>query len=199
MEDGVDLGNPPSGVYQRNDGISTVISASQRSLGAALALLAMSLFWNGILSTFLLVASAATLKNMGMVVPPWFPAPVMNGKLMDVGTTLFLWIFLTPFILIGTGMIVGVLVSLAGRTEVEIGRTEASVFTGVGAIGYRRRFDPGNVTDVRFVQTSWQVNGQARTCIIIGTKDGRQIKCGSMLSDVRRKFLAASLRKLLIG
>ena len=92
LEAGVRLDNPPAGAWRRNDGIATVIGATHRSIPGALGALAFGLFWNGIVSVFVLVALAATLKNLGITPPHWFPAPVMNGSGMGVGITIFLWI-----------------------------------------------------------------------------------------------------------
>lgn len=202
LETGVDFRNPPAGVWRQDDGLNTVIGSTHRSVGAALGLLGVSLFWNGIVSVFVLLASAATMQHLGIPVPQWFPSPVMNDSPMSVGMTIFLWIFLTPFMAIGAGMIGALLMTVAGRTEVSLGRSEASVFSGVGSIGYRRRFDPQNVTDVRIEDRQWRDGDgdrQRKTCIIIQTQEGKQVKCGTMLTEERRKFIAASMRKALIG
>ena len=131
----IDLNNPPAGAWYRSDGMGPVIGATHRSLGAAIGALAISLFWNGIVSVFVLLALASTLRHLGVQLPDWFPAPVMNDSPMSVGMTIFLWIFLTPFILIGLVMIGAFLSSLGGRTEVRISNAEGVVFTGIGALG----------------------------------------------------------------
>src|SRR6476469_5804334 len=86
----IDVTRPPAGAQFRRDGGGTVITASHRSLGTAIGTLLLCLFWNGIVSVFVLVATAATLHNLGVVVPSWFPAPTMNGSTMSVGMTIFL-------------------------------------------------------------------------------------------------------------
>ena len=43
-------------------------------------------------SVFVLVALAGTLRNLGIPLPHWFPAPNMNGSPISVGMTIFLWI-----------------------------------------------------------------------------------------------------------
>jgi len=55
---------------------------------------------------------------LGVAGPEWFPAPDGKGANMGFGMTLFLWNFLTPFIVIGLGMVGAVLSSLAGRAAV---------------------------------------------------------------------------------
>lgn len=85
--------------------MSVNIGATHRSIGSAIGLLLFALFWNGIVSVFVLFAIAGTLKQFNIGLPEWFPAPNMNGEPMSLGMVLFLWIFLTPFIAIGLGMI----------------------------------------------------------------------------------------------
>lgn len=200
LSSGVDLSRPPAGAWQQAEGMDTIIGASSRSLGTAVGALAVSLFWNGITGLFVLLAVAGTLHNMGIVLPAWFPAPPMKQQPMSVGINIFLWLFLTPFILIGMAMLGAFLMAAAGRTELSIGRSEASVFTGVGPIGYRRRFDPQTVTDVRIDQRRWQTDGgQPQTCIVIESASGKQVRCGALLPEERKRFVAAALRNALLG
>jgi len=44
----LDLHHPPPGAWCRSDGAGTLVGATHRSFGAALGMLAMALFWNGI-------------------------------------------------------------------------------------------------------------------------------------------------------
>jgi hypothetical protein len=163
--------------------------------------LAFALFWNGIVSVFVLIAIAGTLNNMGVPLPSWFPAPDMNGSPMSTGMNLFLWLFLTPFIVIGASMIGAFCMSIAGKTEVRADPQGGIVFTGIGPLGYRRRFMPSHVSDVRIENKQWRDSDgdrQQKTNIIIETKEGKLIRFGSMLSSERRRYLAALLRKSLV-
>jgi hypothetical protein len=126
----------------------------------------------------------------------------MNKSPMGVGMTVFLWLFLTPFILIGLVLAGVFLAFVAGRTEVGITAGEGIVFSGVGWLGMRRRFAVRDVKDVRIEDRQWRdSDGDRRrqTHIVIEMSSGRQIKLGSMLCDERRKYLAAALRKALQG
>ncbi len=202
LDSNIDLNNAPPGTWYRNDGSGPVIGATHRSIGAAIGALAFALFWNGIVSIFVLLALASTLRHMGLDLPEWFPAPDMKGNPMPVGMTIFLWIFLLPFIGVGLFMIGTFLSALGGRTEVRMNNAEGVVFTGVGALGYRRRFDASGVKDVRIEESQWsdrRGHRQRKTLILIETRDGKQVKLGSMLTPERRKFLAGALRKALWG
>lgn len=202
LDSGIDLSQPPAGAWHTRDGTGVVIGATHRSFGTAIGALAVSLFWNGIVSVFVLVALAGTARNLGLPLPNWFPAPNMNGSPMSVGMTLFLWIFLTPFIVIGLVMISAFLSALAGRTEVQINNADGVVFTGIGGLGYRRRFDASGVKEVRIDDKQWRDSDgdrRSKTYIVIETREGKLLKLGSMLTEERRKFVAGAVRKVLWG
>jgi len=201
MESGVDLNSPPAGAWRRTDGAETVIGATHRALGTAIMGLGLCVFWNGIISVFVTLNIAATMRLLHFTVPVWFPAPKMNGSNMGVGMTLFLWLFLTPFIFIGLGFVWAFLSSLCGRTEVRIGGSQGVVFTGIGALGRRQRFDPTSVKDVRIYDLPWRDSDGYRrrnTYVLIETQQGKVIKFGTMLKDERRKFVAAAVRNALL-
>lgn len=197
----VDLHQPPSGCWHRITGLGAVVGATHRSLGTALGLLAMSLFWNGIVSVFVLIAIASTLQLLNVPVPDWFPAPKMNGKEMGTGMTIFLWIFLTPFIVIGMGMIGGFISSVAGHTEVRVDRGEVAVSTGIGPIAWNRRFSASDLKEIRIEDNPSRGSdgNQDKKQIVAELQSGRLLKFGSMLREDRRRFLAAAADKLIRG
>jgi len=197
----VDFNRPPSGIKYNHEGLKLVVSSTHRSLGSAVGILAAALFWNGIVSVFVLVALASTLSHLNIQTPEWFPAPDMNGEPMSLGFLIFLWIFLTPFILIGLTMIGTFFMTIGGRTEAQIDRSEGMIFTGFGPLGYRRRFQASRISDVRIEDRSWRDSDgdrQLKTCIVIETHEGKLIRFGSMLSEERRKFMAALLYRTMV-
>ena len=199
----IDLTRPPKGVWYRSSGLgTTTIGASHRTLGGAVMVLAFAAFWNGIVSIFVAVALSSTLTFLGVPTPGFFPSPIMNGSVMGVGVTIFLWLFLTPFILIGLAMIAAFFLCLAGRTEVHLKDWQGEIFTGVGPVGYRRKFKTETVKDVRIEDKQWRdSDGDRRrsTHIVIETIEGKPIKFASSLAEDRRQFLAAVIRKTLVG
>ena len=89
---------------------------------------------------------------------------------------------------------------LAGRTEVRIGNPESAVFTGIGALGFRRRFGAAEVKEVRIEDPQWRSGDgdrRRKACIVIETGQGKQIRFASMLTEERRKFMAAAVRQSL--
>jgi hypothetical protein len=190
----------PAGAWFRTDDEGTHVGATHRTMGGALGTLFISLFWNGIVSVFVLVALAATLSNIGIELPEWAP-PIDLDDSMNVGMTVFLWLFLTPFIAIGAAMFVAFLSCVFGRTELHVRHGQAELYRGIGPIGLRRRFETGQIKDVRIEDRHWRdSDGDARrkTVIVFELRDGNSIKFGTQLSEARRRFVAAAARKLLV-
>jgi hypothetical protein len=178
--------------------MGAVVGASHRSLGMALPLLGVALFWNGIVSIFVSVALASTLHLLGIPVPEGFPAPRMNGEAMGVGMTIFLWLFLTPFIVIGLGMIGAFLSCIAGKTEVRVDRGGVTIATGIGPVCWNRRFQAPDLKEIRMEETLSRSNDSGpKKQIVAELRNGKSIKFGSMLRDERRRFLAAAADKII--
>jgi len=151
------LAAPPRGCSIDSGGDEVIATASLKSIGGFLASAGFALFWNGIVSVFLSLALAGLYTNLVDPVPPWFPAPgmvegkpEMNGKPMGLGETLFLCMFLVPFVTVGAGMTVTAMMSLFGKVEVVVHRTEAYVATGIGILKWKRKFNPHKVSSVIF-------------------------------------------------
>jgi len=192
-----EIERPPRRTWYRRSAIETVMGASHFSPGSAIGLLAISLFWNGILSIFVMFAISGTVANLGGPAPSWFPAPKMNGGPMSLGLTIFLWLFLTPFLLVGFAMLSAFVSTLLGRTEIRLRDPEAVIFSGIASLGRRQRFLLADVSEVRLLDQSWRdSDGDRRrsTVIVVELKSGKPLKFGSMLSDERKRFLAAALR-----
>ncbi len=176
-----DLANPPPGCWYRDDGMEARVGATCRSVGGAAFMIFFTLFWNGVVSIFVVVNIASTLHHMGITPPAWFPTPSSNPSGMTLGTTVFMWLFLTPFIAIGLATAAIALTSLFGRLEVRVRETRGTVFVGVGPIGWRRRFDTLGVQSISIGQTTWTQNNQSKPVIVIHGDE--TLRFGSMLSE----------------
>jgi hypothetical protein len=196
----VDVSRPPPGTWFHRDGFGTVTGATHRSLGQALGLLLFAGFWNGIVSVFILFVIASILQHLGVPLPRWWPAMSSKGHLMSIPMTIFLCLFLTPFVAVGVGMIVAFLSSLGGRTELRVQGSEAVLFAGIGPVGFRKRFFLTDVKAVRIEDKRWRdSDGDSRrkTNIVIERNNEKPFRFGSMLTEERRKFLAGAVRKAL--
>jgi hypothetical protein len=196
----VDLQRPPPGTWQRPSLWGNIYGASHRSWGAALATLGICLFWNGIVSVFVAVALSGTMHHLGFTPPSWFPAPEMNGGTMGRGMVVFLWLFLTPFIVVGTFMFGALISAVAGRTELRVRGGAVDVFVGAGPIGWTRHIDPAQVDRVALGVRSWKQEGaEPKQEIHVVLRSGKMVKFGSFVPDDRRHYLFAALRHSLGG
>ncbi|MEM9915005.1 MAG: hypothetical protein AAF911_08590 [Planctomycetota bacterium] len=194
----IDTADTPPGCSSRGDGFGHVVKVLRGAgLGTIVGNLVMCLFWNGIVSVFVVFALASTLQHAGVVGPDWFLAPEKNGGPVSLGMTIFLWLFLTPFIVIGTGMAVVFLTSLLGKIVVTIDGDAGTVFQGIGPLGWRRRFAVGDVTGVVIGRSVWQKNGDSKPVVTIGTRGGGRLRFGSLLTAPRRAWLAAELQRVI--
>ncbi|MCY2982575.1 MAG: hypothetical protein NTY15_02955 [Planctomycetota bacterium] len=110
--------------------------------------------------------------------------------------TLYLCLFMIPFVTIGIGMASLAIMNLIGKVEVAIDELEANIATGFGIFVWRRRFDPREVRSVNFGETAWRSNGGANA--IIELVCDRTIKFGSMLQADRMEWLRVVLKELLL-
>lgn len=120
---------------------------------------------------------------------------------MGWGITIFLWLFLTPFIAVGLAMIAAFLSCLAGRTEISIRDWQGEIFSGIGPFGRRRKFKTEHVKNVRIEDKQWRdSDGDRRssTNILIELTEAKPLKFGSSLTHERRQFLAGALRKAIL-
>jgi hypothetical protein len=197
-EDDEDLSQAPAGTWRRHERDAVIIGASHRSPGVARALLLGALLWNGVVSVFVGLATISTLRHLGVALPAWLQDEAASN--MSVGKTIFLWVFLLPFIAVGLFLAGSFLSCLAGRTEIKIEHGQGTVFAGAGSLGWRRRFATADVQDVRIEERTWRGRRgslQRQTTIAITTK-GKTIRLASLLTEQRLRFMAAALRKELL-
>jgi hypothetical protein len=188
------VNDPPSGCSLHNDIDATVIRVSLRSFSGFLGALFFCLFWNGITGVFVLIALAGLYTNLVGPLPAWFPAPDFDDG-MGLGMTLFLCVFLTPFVTIGLMMLGVVLMCMMGSLVIRIGRDLATVKTGIGPVGWTRRFNPRQFRSIKSGQTKWQQNGEHKQLIEIEAY--RTVRFASGLSEAKRDWIIAVLRRLL--
>ncbi len=197
----VDLSRPPHGAWYRDDGVTMIVGATHRSLVNAARTLINALFWNGIVAFFVALAISSTLHLFGFPTPSFFPKPVLNDRTMTVSVTIGVWIFLTPFIVIGMKFMADFVSSLSGQTEVTITPREAVIFSGVGKAGRRRRFDPATIGDVKIIDKVWRDEDgdwqESATIVLFACDNRRCIKLGTKMTKPRKLFVAAAIRKAL--
>jgi len=196
----VDLSRPPEGTWLRREPDGLVLGVSNRSPGGAFGLLFFSLFWNGIVSVFVLLALSATLNHLGIAPPSWLPAAMSKSGNMPWGFIVFLWCFLIPFVAIGLLVFGCFLNCLGGRVEIRLQNGHGVLFKGIGPVGFRKRFEAAEVRDVRMEDRRWRDgDGDPRHSIHITIETATEsFQFGSMLNDQRRRFVVGALRKELV-
>lgn len=191
----------PAGCSIEEEVSAVTLTASTRSIGGAIGLTAAALFWNGITSVFLMLAVAGLYSNLIGPLPNWFPAmgakngrPQLNDADMTLGGTLFLCAFITPFVLVGIGMIVGVLMNLFGKVKLRIDGADSYVATGFWGFRWKRRFDMAGVTKIAQVKQARTENDSK--LIEISTSD-KKLRFGSQLADERQQWIVAVTKEIL--
>lgn len=188
---------PPSGCRVVDDGVTMRVEASARSLGGAVVSLFFALFWNSIVGVFVAIVAASYWVRLVGPLPAWAPSQGPGGPggpKLPLGVAIFMTLFLVPFVAVGVFMLGVALVSMMGRVAVTVRGGEGLVFTGVGAIGRRQRFDALAVKAVRIGETRHE-ESKSHHIVIEGE---RPLKFGSVLKDERRAWMAAVLRGVLV-
>jgi len=199
------LRHVPPGCAVVREGRSVVLTASLRSWKRVLPALGVAVFWNGIVSVFLSFFLSAVYYQLFGPVPDWFPAvgqnkgaPIMNGSPIGVGMTVFLGLFLTPFVAIGAMFIVNALLTLAGSVRLVIDELGCKVSTGIGPIRWSRSFDAEDVTSVHVGETRWKGKGESSGLPLVEISAGRDIRFGSQLTHDRMTWMIAVLWAMLV-
>lgn len=193
---GVDLADPPHGVSLNDYGSRFELVATTRSPAMALFMIFFAAFWNSVTWLFVGLGVTGLLGALNVTLPAWWPAPSMGSGGMGLGMSIFLLLFITPFVLIGLLTLVLALIALAGSCRVEIDGARGLVSTGVGPLRWKRRFDAAAVTRVAIEHANSSTNGKPDRHIVI---DGpRPVSFGTMLTPARRRWMAAALRTLLL-
>jgi len=189
--DELHIDHPPRGIKMERTYDGTTVIRARTFSASAFGLLFFAVFWNSITSIFVAVAIAMTAAKFGFDTgfnPKWendSPPPLW-----------LLWLFLTPFILIGLGTLGAVVFKLFGRCEIRLGAGGGSVFKGVGSLGRTQHFSPQSVKSVYLRTASYTVNRQAVYHWTIEMNNGREIKLPS-IGKMRETWLAFALKKIL--
>jgi hypothetical protein len=183
---------PPSGCTLETGPMGDIVlTASARSLPMALFMGFFSLIWNGVTWTFVILVVSTLLVHSGLA-----PASLQsNPPNIPLPLALIMAFFITPFVLIGLFVLGLFFMALAGRVQVTIDRDAGTVFTGVGSIGRRQRFNALAITSVRLYHAAPGRNGQNSHAVEIN--GARRIRFGSMLSAQRAAWLCVATRIIL--
>lgn len=167
----VDTSQPPGGAWYRNQGNEFEVGATTRS-GAAFFLVPLTLLWSG--------------GSLGGIYGTQFA----KGK-FDLTQSLFG----IPFLLGSLALIPFTLMTIFGKVMVRSSGDQGAVFIGVGPFGRTRKFRWSELKAVRSALTKWKQNN--RSVPLIELDGPKPIRFGSQLSEKRRDFMLAVLRRRL--
>ncbi len=140
----------PAGCQMFDDLDARVIECRMQSGVPAIIVGIFACVWNVFLWTAFMPRSISAA----------FHATDTTSLLMSL---LFL-LFCLPFVVVGIAVAGFAVLLRWGRTTIRLGRSEGEVFIGVGQIGWKRRFDPSQVTEVReSVRAHRDDKGRTRT------------------------------------
>ena len=199
------LNQPPAGCSIVPVGHGVTVRASLRSLTGFFVATGIALFWNGIVSVFVLIAIAGLYANLVGPLPAWFPAPgvkngnpQMNGGPMGLGETLFLCVCLIPFVTVGTVMIGAAFMSLFGKVVVVVDEFNSYAATGIGLFVWKKRFDPLQVHSISISTKTSVSDSQTSTSRSIEIQSDRTVKFGTMLQSDQLEWMHAALKELML-
>ncbi len=195
------LAQQPSGVQIDSTPQTLRIWVTQRSLGGFVVAGLFAAFWNGIVGIFVLHAIAGICFNLFGPLPDWFPAagakhgvPMINDEPMTWGPTMFLCLFLIPFVVIGLGMAFVALFNLIGSSVIQLEESGSWVATGIWRLRWWKRFDPRHVSGI-FFQRSKSEDSRGNTIEIVADDT---VEFGTYLSKQRAEWLYVVLKNLLL-
>ncbi|MCA9287626.1 MAG: hypothetical protein KDA05_03525 [Phycisphaerales bacterium] len=188
--------DPPAGlagVWHARLGDRDEIGATNRSIAGALGATFIAVFWCSITGVFVVVGVAGVLGALGLV----------NGAAVGgpgLGFSLFMLLFVTPFVAIGLWLLWTALLFWGGREVVTIRGDAAEHFSGIGPVGFRKRFAASAVTRVaEDVKVSHGKNGTTTTrTVAIHTDAPKPIKFGACLNAARRGWMIRALQQALV-
>lgn len=191
------LANPPKHSSIKSDQDSARISISLFSLPRFFAMLFACIFWNSIVSIFLNIAITSVCYHIFGYIPNWLPTVISDaGNGIDnLGMTIFLCLFLTPFVIIGILLLISVLLSLFGSIRIILSPEKSSISTGFTFLRWKKVFDPNQVSSISIEQGKLSNENDTRTVIQIEAQ--KTIRFGSDLSEHKKEWLVAVLKAIL--
>lgn len=161
--------NPPKGTWFREEPARIVLGATTRS-PIAIFLVPFMMVWSG--------------GSLGGI----YGTQILHRH-FNLGQSLFGIPFLIGTVFIGSAA----LMATFGKVEISIGRV-STIFTGIGSLGWTRRFNWLSVKSIREDFGNFNENGRPQRLIYI--EGDNTLKFGSGLTENRRSFILNKLKYL---
>lgn len=176
VADDFDLHQPPRGASFDQQGMGWQLTATLRS-GLAFFLVPFMAIWSG--------------GSIGGI----YGSQIAKGE-FDLALSLFGIPFLLGTIILGSATLMSLLGKIAFSAD-EMDQDRGRIFVGCGPFGWTRRFRWSEVEAIEESYSSMNSNNQRYRQIMLRCPD-KDISTGSMLSDVRRRYLLQALRQLVL-
>lgn len=169
IDDGFEINSPPEGAWMRNERDQIVVGATTRSF-IAFFLVPFMLVWTG--------------GSVGGI----YGAQVASGE-FDITLSLFG----IPFILGSVVFWSAALMAIWGKVELTLTKQGGKIFTGIGAIGFTKKFDWSEVSTVQ----EKVVTSKKSQYTSISLEGKKRISFGKGLSDNRRYYIFRTVKSIL--
>ncbi len=167
-QDALPPSTPPPGAWQKIAMDVRRYGATTRH-GVAFMLLPFTLVWSG--------------GSLGGI----YGSQIKSGKLEPL-----LCLFGLPFLVGSIALIGCTAMALAGKVELRLRGAKGEVFTGVGSLGWTRRFDLAEIERITEEPTIRSHPGGHGWTILLAGRE--RLRFGSGLNENRRRFLLGALR-----
>lgn len=119
--------------------------------------------------------------------------PLLTGKEIDTHQALFG----IPFLLGTIALLTAIFYMLFGKITIRLQGPDSSIFTGVGPIGRRQRFDAGQVESIRLAANGTEMNGKSMPCIELQFRERGALRFGTFMSDESKQYVARYMARQL--
>jgi hypothetical protein len=167
----IDLSEPPSGTWFRTEANGWELGGTTRH-PIAFFLVPFMCVWSGL--------------SLGGI----YGSQIIQGK-FNLVMSLFGLPFVAGTVLFGSIM----LMTIVGKVTLRVDDGDGVVFTGVGPLGWSRRFRWDDVNRVEEIATSYQSPGNSGRMLALEGKT--RLTFGSLLSQGRRFYFLQVLRRML--
>jgi len=164
---------PPKGLRVEQDMMGGGVTLTYRRIpwGPLLFLIPFTLIWSG----------GSMYAAYGQ--------QIIKGE-FDLGASLFG----IPFLIGTVALVSSILFMLFGKRVVHLDRGNGYAFSGIGALGWKRRFTYNRNSSIAIKDSNVRVNRQTVMNIVIKT-DNTDFAFGGMLRDDAKEYVAAFLTR----
>lgn len=192
--------DPPAGCSLHADSDSGFrLVVSTRLFAKALGILICALLWNAFSSAYISAYVHAHCEAVGVDPPSWLPKVDIKVRQSNLDRPVLLQVpIIASVAVVGIGMFVYAAFLVWGRVEVRVLGDKGTIFTGIGRVGWKQRFDAANVRSVKAREDIVETDEgfEVRRCIRLD--DGHARKFATLLPLDRREWAARTMRELLV-